>query len=89
MRIKLAWVEDPKTKKQSVSLTNFVVAAMALLTVGGLNVAGVVKDTSIFLEYFTVSAVLYFGRNLNIGGKQYDIGQVAQEEQKEPGKEEA
>lgn len=72
MKIKLAWIVDPATKKESVSLTNLSLSILLVLTATGLNLAGLTKDTSIALDYFAVSAALYFGRRLNIAGKSYD-----------------
>lgn len=72
MKIKLAWVEDPITKKVSVSLTNFVLSLVFLLVAGVLNLMGKTKDTSIATEYFGISSALYFGRRINLKGNKYD-----------------
>lgn len=76
--IKLAYIQDPISKLPSVSLTNLVISLIFLLVAGGLDLAGKVKGTSIALEYFGVSAALYFSRRININGK----GFTAESEQK-------
>lgn len=65
------WVDDPSTKKPSVSLTYTVVFGTALLIAGALEVAGVTKSTSIFLEAFVGTLATYLGRRLAWGGKTY------------------
>jgi hypothetical protein len=37
-----------------------------------LNLAGVVKDTSIAVEYFGMSAALYFGRKFSFKGQAFE-----------------
>jgi hypothetical protein len=69
--IKLAYIQDPITKQPSVSLTNLVISLVFLLVAGGLDLAGKVKGTSIALEYFGVSAALYFSRRINVNGKSF------------------
>lgn len=75
MKIRFAWIVDPTTKKPSVSLTNFVVSVVFLLTAASLNLADVVKDTSIAVEYLGISAALYFGRKFNFKGQSYEAEQ--------------
>jgi len=66
MRINFPWIIDPKTKAGSVSLTNLMISILFLLVAGSLNLAGLTANTSLAVEYFTASAALYFGRNLNL-----------------------
>jgi hypothetical protein len=69
--IKLAYIQDPITKQPSVSLTNLTISTVFLLVAAGLDLAGKVKGTSIALEYFGVSAALYFSRRINVNGKSF------------------
>jgi hypothetical protein len=69
--IKLAYIQDPISKQPSVSLTNLVLSTIFLLVAAGLDLAGKVKGTSIALEYFGVSAALYFSRRINVNGKSF------------------
>jgi hypothetical protein len=69
--IKLAYIQDPITKQPSVSLTNLTISTLLLLVAAGLDLAGKVKSTSIALEYFGVSAALYFSRRINVNGKSF------------------
>lgn len=80
MKLKLAWVEDPETKKPSVSLTNFCLSVLFLLVVGSLQVAGKIHDTGLSVEYFGLSCALYFGRKLNLNGKTYEATPEKDEE---------
>ncbi len=72
MKLNFPWIVDPDTKKQSVSVTNFVLSIFFLLVAASLNLAGVVKDTSIAVEYFGMSAALYFGRRFNFKGQAFE-----------------
>lgn len=76
MNIKLAWVVDPVKKHPSVSLTNLVISIVCVVVTGFLKVFNKIEDTSFFMEYFSVSSLLYFGRNLNIGGKSYTMENI-------------
>lgn len=69
--IKLAYIQDPISKQPSVSLTNLTLSTIFLLVAAGLDLAGKVKGTSIALEYFGVSAALYFSRRINVNGKSF------------------
>lgn len=68
MNLNLAWVVDPKEKEPSVSLTNFVLSTVFLLTMGTLQVTGVVESTGVAVEYFAISSALYFGRRIQFNG---------------------
>jgi hypothetical protein len=71
MQLKLPFVQDPITKKASVSLTNLVISTLFLLVAASLDLLGKVKDTSIALEYFGVSSALYFSRRINVNGREF------------------
>lgn len=71
MKLKLPFVQDPITKLPSVSLSNLVISIFFLLIAAGLDLAGKVKGTSIALEYFGVSAALYFSRRINVNGRSF------------------
>ena len=87
MEINLAWIKDPKTGVASVSLTNFCIATLFLLVAGGLNLAGITKDTSLAVEYFGISSALYFGRAMSINGKDYNSTSNNEETQENSKKE--
>lgn len=70
MKLKLPFIQDPITKLPSVSLTNLIISILFLLVAAGLDLAGKVKGTSIALEYFGVSAALYFSRRINVNGRE-------------------
>jgi hypothetical protein len=65
------WVKDPVTDIPSVSLTLMVVTFVGVIVAGALNMAEVVKNTSLFGEIFYSSCALYFGRRLSFGGKNF------------------
>lgn len=67
----LFWINDPSTKQPSVSLTLLLVAFLGTVVAGSLQLAGLVTSSSIFLELTLTFVALYFGRRLNIGGKQF------------------
>jgi len=71
MQLKLPFIQDPITKKPSVSLTNLAISTLFLLVAASLDLAGKVKDTSIALEYFGVSSALYFSRRINLNGREF------------------
>lgn len=70
MKLNLPFIQDPITKLPSVSLTNLIISILFLLTAAGLDLAGKVKGTSIALEYFGVSAALYFSRRISVNGRE-------------------
>ncbi len=65
------WVKDPVGKLPSVSLTLVMVTFVGVLVAGALEMAGVVKSTSLFGEIFYSSIALYFGRRMTIGNKNF------------------
>ncbi len=74
MKIKLAWIIDPAKRRESVSLTNFVLSVICLIVFGTLHVTGKLKnDASFFIEYFGISSALFFGNGLNIGGRRFSV----------------
>lgn len=74
------YIVDPNTDKPSVSLTNFAISVLVLLTAIGLHIAGKTATTSVALEYFFGSASLYFGRRLQ--SRSGDVGEKVSEEGK-------
>jgi hypothetical protein len=71
MQLKLPFIQDPITKKPSVSLTNLAISILFLLVAASLDLAGKVKNTSVALEYFGVSSALYFSRRINLNGREF------------------
>lgn len=67
------FIEDPTTGNKSVSLTLLVVSAIALITVGGLEVAGLVHNEGPFKELLYSTISLYFARRVNINGKSFSL----------------
>lgn len=63
------WLKDPKDDKPSVSLTLLVLSCIVLLIVGLLDCFGIIKSTSIFLEFTMSLIALYFGRRLTFKGQ--------------------
>lgn len=56
------WIEDPKTKEPSISLTIVVITGILCLIGAGLEMGGVVKSTSMLMELYLTACGLYFGR---------------------------
>lgn len=81
MKLKLAWIVDPKTNKSSVSLTNFCLSVAFLLIVGSLQVAGKINDTGLAVEYFGLSCALYFGRKFSFAGKTFEPESVEEKDE--------
>jgi len=75
-RLNLPWVVDPKSREASVSLTNFVLSVLFLLIAGGLYLGGLTKDTSLAVEYFGLSASLYWGRKFTTNKKSKTMGSL-------------
>lgn len=78
----MQWMNDPNTKLPSVSLTYTFVFGLALIIAGGLEVAGITKGTSIFLEAFVGTLATYLGRRLSWGNKTYSAETTQQGESK-------
>lgn len=65
------FLRDPVTGQPSVSLTLMIVSFLFLLVASGLEMAGVVKSTSMAFEMFGSTAALYFSRRLKLGKKSF------------------
>lgn len=77
------YLTDPKTKEKSVSLTLMLVSFILALVAGGLEMAGLVKGTSISLELFWGTAGLYFGRKFTTRGQSVGVEAATAEPNKE------
>lgn len=73
------WIEDPKTKDPSVSLTLAVFCTVIIVGVGFLNIYGKVGSLGPFENMFWSSWALYLGRRISVNGKSYSSDQVQQE----------
>lgn len=71
MEIKGIWMDDPKTKEPSVSLSMLVLSFAGVLVAACLHMADVVKDTSVMTEIFYANVALYFGRRFSVGSKSF------------------
>ena len=71
MELKGIWMDDPKTKEPSVSLTMLTVSFLGILIAAGLHMADIVKDTSVLTEVFYANVALYFGRKFNSSTKTF------------------
>lgn len=76
------FVTDPVNKLPSVSLTILIVAFTAVLVAGSLEMAGVVKSTSLFSEVFYSAVALYFGRRFSSNGKVFSSEKAQEIEKK-------
>lgn len=65
------WIKDPVGQLPSVSLTILMVTFVGVLTAGSLEMAGLVKSTSLFTEIFYSACALYFSRRMTFGNKNY------------------
>lgn len=61
MKVDLLWIQEPKTKEPSTSLTLVVLSALILIVAIGLEMSGLVKNTSMCFEFFGASCGLHFG----------------------------
>lgn len=61
------WLNDPKTKEASVSLTMLVVTFVGTILAACLHMAGKVESTSVMSELFYGNVALYFGRRFSVG----------------------
>lgn len=62
---------DPKTKEPSVSLTMLTISFVSLLIGCGLEMTGVIKNTSMLGELFYANTALYFSRRFSVGNKSF------------------
>lgn len=60
------FIKDPKTKKQSVSLTLLLIAFAALVVSGILEMFDVIETVSIFESLFLTCSGLYWGRRISL-----------------------
>lgn len=67
------WLNDPKDKVPSVSLTLLVVSFILVCTLVTLDALGKVKSTSVSMEIFGFCVANYFGRRLNLNGKTFSV----------------
>ena len=65
MELKGIWIDDPKDKAPSVSLTLLMASFIGVLVAAVLHMTGVVHDTSVMVEVFYANVVLYFGRKIS------------------------
>lgn len=63
------WLKDPTNNKRSVSLTMLLIAFIAVLVSGILEISGKTATTGPFTELLYSCIALYFGRRTNINGK--------------------
>lgn len=63
------YLVDPKTKKQSVSLTLMMISFVLLVILSTLKALEHVSSVGAFQELFYATAALYFGRRVNINNK--------------------
>lgn len=61
------WFKDPKDNSASVSLTLLMVTFIVCVISSGLEMAGVIKTTSMAFEMFGAASGLYFGRRWGSG----------------------
>lgn len=62
MNLDNVWVKDPKSGEASVSLTLVVIMALVCLFGMGLEMSGLINNTSMAFEMFGASCGLYWGR---------------------------
>lgn len=67
----MLWLNDPKTKEASVSLTTFVASFLLLIIVSVLQMLGKVESVGAFQELLYTTAALYFGRRFSFGNKTF------------------
>lgn len=56
------WIVDPKVNEKSVSVTLLLASFTVCIVAAGLEMASVVKSTSVAFELFGACAALYAGR---------------------------
>ena len=60
------WVQDPKTKEPSVSLSMLLITFVGVMIAAGLNMAGKIENVSCMTELFYANVALYFGRRFSV-----------------------
>lgn len=78
--IKLPFIKDPVTEKPSVSLTVFLVSTLTVVGAILAHLLGKTHDTSSAIEFFGVSAGLYFGRKWTSKNNSLDVGSGSSQE---------
>ena len=67
--MRLKYFVDPKTEKESISLTLMLVSFVILVVLSTLKALEHVNSVGAFQELFYATAALYFGRRVNINNK--------------------
>jgi hypothetical protein len=67
----MTYLEDPKDKKPSVSLTMMLLSFLILLGFCISSTLGYTKDPDALKELFYACAALYFGRRVSINNKSF------------------
>ena len=67
--MRLKYFVDPKTDKESVSLTLMMASFLILVVLSTLKALEHVNYVGAFQELFYATAALYFGRRVNINNK--------------------
>jgi len=67
--VKLKYFIDPKTNKESVSLTLMLVSFVILVVLSTLKAMESVSNVGAFQELFYATAALYFGRRVSVNNK--------------------
>jgi hypothetical protein len=73
MELSRLFIVDPKTNERSVSLTLMLCSFIIAVVAASLDMAGVVKSTSVSLELFWGTSALYFGRKWSARGQEIDL----------------
>lgn len=76
MDLKKIWIIDPVSGQASISLTLLVLSSLLCVIAMGLEMSGVISNTSMSFEFFGASSALYFGRRWNSSkGQAIDVGE--------------
>jgi len=78
------WINDPRTKEKSVSLTILIVSTIVNIAAIALQGYGKIESASAAENFFMVACGLYFGRKFSSAK-----GAVLEEQPKEEVKEES
>lgn len=70
------WLKREKPE-ESVTLTLMIVSFAGVMVGSGLEMAGVVKSTSILFETFGACVAMYLGRKINFRGQTFDATKEA------------
>lgn len=80
--MKLKYFIDPKTDKESVSLTLMMASFLILVVLSTLKALEHVDSVGAFQELFYATAALYFGRRVQVNGKSFSSGDTTEKEKK-------